>query len=860
MIQARVIRARLTTIAFWGLGLTVLLAASAEAQVSDRDLLRQIHDSWHTGTEGDVNGDGVTDYLDIFLAGSAWQEEIGGNPTDTPTPTETGIATDTPTPTPTETLTPTDTPTETATGVPTEIPTDTPTEIPTDTPTEIPTDTPTPTPTDTPTATDTPTPTVTPTPTESGFVELLLNFDGSEELPAILQNIIPPDGASFDEALALIGESEHDGFARVPIDYEFGWHSFGSWSVRANSAENGRAVSEPNALAVTNTEDGAYDNDQSAVVRLGPVDTSKANQPYLEAQISYQIMAADPFFGAEDYFVIEVSTDGGNTFALLDVNADLSIGSDLTDSDTFDAYFGTSDGFDDGAFVSVSVALPQDDDLYIDFRFLAGPSNFDSLAGPFIDDIHVFDSNVVVEDPRIDSIVTADGRPHYADVITTLIIQGANLAPVESVTLSLGDDSVEAEVLSAVPGQVEVSIPVLPNTDASGASSIALVREGDGATGTGTGPEVVPAPVPEISGFDLGIDPNDFYVYDDLRDASILGSNFRLPDNDGTGSRVRFYQEGAGAFDVTLTFAASLYEADSSNTVLALDLAAIRDRISVGTLFIEVQNVVSGKTSETFSIPVLPGSGVLTIEDLLVGGIENVPALELDQDLEYVFNGDGFVADDLEILLGDTTVVTANAPINSASIDLIVRTPANMEISVAPGIIDATGALQLTINAANQSVTDTITIDPPSPPVLDNATVFDANLDIIEVFQAGQLVADQTIFAASDAQLTIRGDNFRGRNHEEISVVELVQLDPISGEAINAIPLDVNRFQVSITEGRFGDVDNAEAIDVIAQIQIPAGTFPVSEGEVITYHVRITNPGSGLSTTSMIDDEVIRVE
>ncbi len=131
-----------------------------------------------------------TDFLPVEgVSAQSAVVELGAQPEDTPTPTEsptstplpepTSTPTNTPEPQPTSTPTesPEDTPTPEPTNTPTEEPTSTPTEVSTSTPTESPEDTPTPEPTNTPTESpvatptespeDTPTPEPTNTPTES---------------------------------------------------------------------------------------------------------------------------------------------------------------------------------------------------------------------------------------------------------------------------------------------------------------------------------------------------------------------------------------------------------------------------------------------------------------------------------------------------------------------------------------------------------------------------------------------------------------------------------------------------------------------------------------------------------------------
>ncbi len=58
--------------------LIVLIAVTAPNAADDSTIrpetLRRINDSWHNGPGGDINGDGLTDYLDLLLLAESWQQ------------------------------------------------------------------------------------------------------------------------------------------------------------------------------------------------------------------------------------------------------------------------------------------------------------------------------------------------------------------------------------------------------------------------------------------------------------------------------------------------------------------------------------------------------------------------------------------------------------------------------------------------------------------------------------------------------------------------------------------------------------------------------------------------------------------
>lgn len=878
----------LAAVALW----LPLAAPFATAQTVDAALLHTIADNWHKGPGGDITGDGETDYLDILYLAQSWQRSLPTpTPTVTDTPTETETATptntptntpiDTPDDTPTFTATPTDTETEAATPTNTLIdtptftatPTDTETEtatptntlidIPDDTPTftATPTDTDTPTPTDTPTDTPTPTntptnaPTVTDTPTstttpvDSTDYPFEFRFDDSDTLPPEMRNLAPT-GTDTNEVLNEIGRSTHAFVDRIPL-FGFESHSFVPWVVRSESDEYGRAGSAPNSLAVQGSEDGLYDADRTAILRIGPFDTSEVDIPRLSAAIAYQI--EEPGFSFEyDHLTFEVSTDGGANFSLLDINSNGDgINADPIDSNTFEAFTGESDGFADKQFISVDVELPRAASVLIDIRFFAQAFSSTAGEGPFLDDITIYDAAITETEPKITSIITADGDPHVADLRTTLVILGSDLTPVESVSISADGESIPVAVTSAESDRVEVLVPPLPNPDFTGEPSVTLTRSG-GAQAVAAAPSVAAAPVPALSAFG----PQPFFLGDDLLDGTVGGSGFRLPEDDGAGTSLRFYQDGEEGLDRTLTFASGLFEGLSSSEELVFNIAAIRPFLTAGPLHVEAINSVSGKQSSALTVIVTPGSGFLRIDAVLVGGTTDLDSFQLDQDLDYTIQGDGFVAEDLAILINNVTVAIGNAPIDSASVELTVLGPDEIALSVAPGLVTQPGELELWIHAAAQSASATVQITEAEAPVLGLAS--DVGIQILQIYQEGAQ-SGGTIYSASDTQITLVGDNFRGRNHEAVTEVELFEfIDQQTGEinehSIVRLPISRNQVQISLPRlnviGGQPPEEQDQAVDIINLVDIPAGTFNPSEGEAWTYYIRVRNPDSGLTALS----------
>ena len=801
-------------------------------------LARQWSTTGEEGNSADWNNDGIVDREDL-LEFMPWYgaelESPTATPIETPTPTEipttTPTATEEPTPSETPTQTATVTPTESGTATPTltptetPIPTEEPTATPTDTPTEIPSvDTPTPTitptvsptpiPTDTPTTGPTDTPTETPatatptsTPFQGDFEEILFDFD-SVNAPNLPEGIRTETDASAvaPERLLIPGDN-----LEIP-------NTLFEWFTRDTSKDSEGLAHSGNLSAVVNGRGGWYDIRQTSILTIDQIiNTTQAKDPRLEFHIAYDI--EEPVGQVYDFLVVEISTDAGATYEFMDLNQD----GDVVDDPTllgFDGLAGSSDSDNDGLdandFEFYSIEIPSGEEIVISFRFVSDEFN-SSYQGVFLDDIRIYDAtNVSPDDPEITRIAVLGGGAIYADKENTIIIQGNYLSPPESVELAYGEttQSLNFDIISE--NEIHAEIPRQEVFDANISATLTLTRA-DGGSGIYANLPIFPAPTPDIS----ECDPNPIYLEADNETFTLSGSHFREPDGDGNyGSIVGIGQEKEEEYLYTA------FEIDAginaiSGTEIEFDPFPIVRHLVAGEVIVQVTNPYSGLVSAPFRVEVREGAGLLDITDVMIDFWDRL-YIESDEEQTLIIAGENFSQSLMNLSIGGVDLVSDGAIVNEASTQIQVQ---KTEITVVaePGVLTATGMVEIALEIAGETVTSTYEVRAPLAPEL-------ASVDPV------------TIYSASDTYMNILGNNFRGLGTEEPTMVELLPADQ-SGELIpdgEPIQLDVSLLDLYI--------DPREGVDdEITNILISQNTLDVAVGETNYYRIRLTNPFSGLS-------------
>ncbi|MFH1740969.1 MAG: hypothetical protein ABIH23_18355 [bacterium] len=782
-----------------------------------------------TGNSADWNGDGIVDRRDlttfIFFFGMGLTPPtptLTPSPTDMPTETPTETNTPTPTVTPTSTETTTATPLETAT--PTEPPTVTPTqthtaiEQPTPTPTEeqIPTPTPTVTPTLTPTPETTNTPTTTPTqvpptatPTNTPFVgtfeEKFFNFENvtAPALPSGLRTEMDPSAVEA-ERLLIPGED-------IPNDLF-------EWFTRDENTDNEALAYSGTRSAVINSRTGWYSLRQTSILTVNQVmDTTQAKEPRLEFRIAYEI--EEPGSWIYDYLVVEVSTNGGGNYTVMDLNQDGQVVSDPTLLG-FDGLYGSSDSNDNGLdkndFEFYSLNLPSSAQVMIAFRFVSDQFN-SNYPGVFLDDIRIYDAGAAAPDePVITKVSVEGGGLVYADDQSTIILQGNHLSPPQSVVLVIesGNQTLDFEIVS--DSEIKAVIPRQEILDTNVLASLLLTRI-DGMSATYLNLPILAAPKPQI----VSVAPSPIFIEADNEAFTLTGNYFRVPDTNGNyASIVGIHQDqDGGGIHETFTTSSGIDSIDRSEIVI--DPFPILRRLVAGQVIMQVTNPYSGLVSEPFQVDVRGGAGESNIDRVMIDYWDR-PYIESDQEQTLIISGAAFSQSQMSLSIGGVQLVSEGEIVDEARTQIQVQTT-EIIIIAEPGVLTATGTVLVYLDIAGVISTADYEVRDPSPPELVR-------------------IEPTTIDNTKTEFITIHGDNFRGLGTEEPTELGLLPADS-SGELIpdgQPVAVSVSSLDLWIdpTEG---------ADDMIWSIPIEQNLLGIPEGETRYYRVRLTNPFSGLS-------------
>ena len=488
---------------------------------------------------------------------------------------------------------------------------------------------------------------------------------------------------------------------------------------------------------------------------------------------------------------------------------DLTVSRGSSDSD--------SDGLDQNDFEFYSIKLPAGEEIVISFRFVSDDFN-SNYQGVYLDDIRIYDGAIVTpDDPEITKITVVGGGAIYADKDTTIILQGNYLSPPESVTLIYGETSESLDFSIVDENQIQVEIPRQEVFDTNISATLTLTRT-DGASGSYNNLPIFPAPSPEISEFD----PSPIYLEADNEAFTVTGTHFREPDNDGDyGSIVGIGQEQEEEYVYTS------FEVDNginaiSGTEIEFDPLPIMRQLAAGEVIVQVTNPYSGLVSTPFRVEVKEGAGLLEITQVMIDFWDRT-YIESDEEQTLIITGENFSQSQMNLTIGGVDIVSNGAIVNEASTSVQIQ-KTEIIIVAEPGVITATGVVEIALEIAGETASATYKVHEPSAPEL-------ASIDPV------------TIHSASDSYVNILGDNFRGLGSEEPTMVELLPATQ-SGELIpggEPIQLDVSLLDLYIDPREGAD-------DEIANIEILANTIDVPVGETNYYRIRLTNPFSGLST------------
>ncbi len=774
------------------------------------------------GNSADWNGDGVVDALDLRFFLSGYRASL---PTPTPSATPTDTPTEEPTPTHTPTLTPTETPTEapiepTSTPTPTQSPTNTATH--TVTPTATPTNTSMSTPTEEPTATPTVTPTNTPF--VGQFEELIFDFETANppNLPSGLRTEL--DETELDPERLLIP----GGIDQVPNDL-FPW-----FTADENTDGTALARSGSKSAALYDERRGYYELKQTSILTVDQIlDTTVAREPRLEFYVAHDI--EPPADQVYDFLAVEISTDGGETYTFADLNQDGEVVDDPRLL-AFDGLSGMSDKNGDDRlgkedFEFFSVELPSATQVIVAFRFVSD-QEFSNYRGAYLDDIRIYDAGETgPEGPSIDRVSVVGGGLIYADDVTTIALEGANLSPPQSVVLSFEDTHRDLEFQIISGQKIQAVIPRL-EPDLSVTATIILTRT-DGKSASTEIP-ITSAPKPQVS----DMDPSPIFLEGDNRTFTIIGEHFRVPDADGAnGSIVGIGQEQEDGY-VYRSFTVASAISEISRTEITLDPFAILGRLTAGTVIVDVTNVYSGLVSDPFTVEVREGAGEPSIDKVMIGFVDQ-PSVQSDEEQTLIIIGENFTQSGLNLTIGEVSVVS-NGIVANPDRSRVFIDASEITVVAEPGYLTSTGTVPVVVEIAGTTAQSSYEVTDPDPPLL--ARVEPAAID-----------------NSVEETITITGDNLRGKGTEDPTQVELLPANE-SGEITpdgEPIQLDVSSLQVAIGLAEGED-------DTIQNVSIPAGSLGVTSGETRYFRIRLTNPLSGLNTVeprigSTVEDVLLTV-